>query len=170
MERPKPQTRLLTQNALNCASTLYPGAPIFVASDDPFAIQVARNYGVRKGGTIIARYEVVDTTHASTVAAPLHLELAKNATARRAEDYYDTFVDFYLMGLSRCVTYNKGGFGHWAMLISYNVSCKLRHQVNNNFTFCNWTNTTSTQLPPTPERMMSSIPRQQPIFLPPMID
>jgi hypothetical protein len=130
VERPRSRTLLLTRNALRCASMLFPGGPMFVASDDLNATEEAVLYGMKRKSRIVAR---------NFSNTPLHLEKADNSESRHASEYYDTFVDFYLMGMSRCVTYNKGGFGHWASLISYNASCVFRHQFNEQYTNCSWT-------------------------------
>jgi hypothetical protein len=52
-----------------------------------------------------------------------------------AAAYYDTFVDLYLLAGSRCMTYNIGGFGHWASLLSFNSSCSYRYTQLSN---CEW--------------------------------
>ena len=39
------ETITLTVNGINCASTLFPGAPVYFAADIKFAVEVAREYG-----------------------------------------------------------------------------------------------------------------------------
>ena len=43
-------------------------------------------------------------------------------------DFYDTFVDLYLISLGGCVTYNIGGFGYMGYLISAGKysQCRIR--------------------------------------------
>ena len=41
-----------------------------------------------------------------------------------------TFVDLYLAGNGNCVTYGRGGFGRFASLLSFNVSCNVKHVKN----------------------------------------
>jgi hypothetical protein len=50
------------------------------------------------------------------------------------QDFYDTFVDLYILAESRCITYGAGGFGSWASLISRNSLCSIRHRTTN----CVW--------------------------------
>jgi hypothetical protein len=121
-----------TSESLNCASKLLPGKPIYFASDLSRAIDVANKYGKTKSVDIVSR------THQSS---PLHLDKADGLHNRKPSDFYDTFVDLYLMGMSRCVSHSKGGFGQWASLISYNASC--RHNIKmipkGIASPCNWT-------------------------------
>lgn len=86
-----------TFNALNCASMLFPGAPIFFASDSSIAVTFAEYYGELKNSSIAVR------KHDNP---PLHVDKTSKWRGRKASDYYDTFVDLYLVGMSRCVTYN----------------------------------------------------------------
>jgi hypothetical protein len=102
------------ENAMNCASNLRPGGPFFFASDHTFSTEAAVAYGTSKHVRVVARNHVVP---------PLHLDNADNILDRKPSDFHTVFVDLYFMGMSRCLTYNRGGFGHWALLIGYNSSC-----------------------------------------------
>ena len=78
---------------------------------------------------------------------PLHLDKAERIDKREPYEFYDTFVDLYLLGMSKCVTYNRGGYGQWASLISYNVSCyhNIKTSTAGIGSPCrNWTTTTTT--------------------------
>jgi hypothetical protein len=86
-----------TFNSLNCASMLYPGGPTFFASDSSIAVAFAEYYGDLKKSKIVVR------KHDNP---PLHVDKTSKWRGRKASDYYDTFVDLYLLGMSRCVTYN----------------------------------------------------------------
>jgi hypothetical protein len=147
--------RDLSHNALNCASQLDALQPhsynnnhnnnhhnhnkndarryFYVASDSGYVVERALTYGPQQDpqhAVVVAR------THE---APPLHLEKADHPELRNSSEYYDIFVDLYLMALSRCVTYNKGGFGQLAHMLSYNVSCYSIHHYNK-IMRCNWTN------------------------------
>ncbi len=125
-------------NAINCASQLgKAGTPILVTSDSLFAIDVARAYAHKRQEQhrytrpIVTRIPNNSNTNMTNMIhpePPLHLEKALHPELRNSSDYYDTFVDLYLMGQSQCVVYTKGGFGYWARLISYNASCGFRYQ------------------------------------------
>eukprot|EP00934_Nitzschia_sp_Nitz4_P003302 Nitzschia sp. Nitz4//scaffold113_size70149//10443//11767//NITZ4_005940-RA/size70149-snap-gene-0.134-mRNA-1//1//CDS//3329533311//3292//frame0 len=132
------EATLLTQNSLNCASKLRPGGPFFFSSDHSPSIQFALDYGKRMNVQVFARPQDFNQL-------PLHLDKASDILNRKPQEFYDTFVDLYLMGMSRCLTYNRGGFGTWALLLGYNSSC-----VHNQKTTavrinapCNWTTPTT---------------------------
>ena len=121
-----------TENALNCASQLRPGRPIFFASDSANASMIASVYAEMKGGIIV--------THTPNPNPPLHLDRCADWQTRQPYEFYDTFVDLYLLALGGCVTYNKGGYGHWSLLIGGNVSCSINQKtgVTRGYTVCDW--------------------------------
>lgn len=118
-------------NAVNCASQLRPGGPVFFATDSTVAVETVQKYAKSTNRNII--FLIHDQE-------PLHLEKA-NHTNRRASEYYATFVDLYLLGNSRCLAYNVGGFGTWGLLMGYNSSCGMLHSSRSlqNLTQCEWT-------------------------------
>lgn len=107
-----------------------------MASDHALATQMAVQYGEKQSAHVVAREHT---------AQPLHLDKAENVTDRSPSDFYDTFVDLYLMGLSRCVTFNRGGFGQWASLMSHNSTCRHNQKTTAHGIGapCNWTEPTS---------------------------
>jgi hypothetical protein len=120
--------------------------PIFVATDSARAAAAVSAYGARHYTHFLQR----DTANSTTT---LHLDrgsayLSKNASAwtmaQNPADYYDTFVDLYLLAGSRCITYHVGGYGRWANLLSSNLTCELNHLKNK----CSWTEPTITQVLP----------------------
>lgn len=135
---PKPRIMRWTKNGLNCASNLRPGKPLFLASDSKFAPQIALEYSIKRNATIL--------THPNNPDPPLHLDKGeKNLTnpQNSPSDYYDTFVDLYIMALGQCVFISKGGYGHWASLIGGSPSCVYKQKrgkkgIQNP---CNWTST-----------------------------
>lgn len=136
-DRPEAQAREWTRNALNCASKLRPGGPFLFASDHSFSIQAALEYGEEMHAKVVAR------PHDSE---PLHLDNAENIGERLPHEFYDVFIDLYLMGMSRCLTYNRGGFGQWALLIGYNATCGYNQKTSKYGikTPCTWTEATTT--------------------------
>jgi hypothetical protein len=48
--------------------------------------------------------------------------------------YYDVFVDLYLLGKSQCVTTGAGGYGRLGSMLSYNRTCSMDHSM----TTCQW--------------------------------
>jgi hypothetical protein len=111
-----------TRNALNCASQLRPGAPIFFASDSLNATIMAKKYAHQKGALL--------RTHTPNPNPPLHLDRCRDWQDRPTSDFYDTFVDLYLLALGGCVTFNKGGYGHWALLIGGDIKCSYKQKNN----------------------------------------
>jgi hypothetical protein len=121
-----------TRNALNCASTLRPGGPFLFSSDHTFSQRAALQYGVERNSKVVTRIHD---------KLPLHLEKTDHWELTEPSEFYDTFVDLYLMGMSQCVTFNRGGFGHWASLIGYNSTCQHNQKttVKGIGVYCNWT-------------------------------
>jgi hypothetical protein len=123
---------------------------ILVASDCLGASQLAVAYGQ---GRVVSQSTTPadDSIHNNSNSAmsaqyqtPLHLDreadflsrheqrgvLLQHQTALPAEAYYNVFVDLYLLAMARCVTYDRGGFGKLASLLSTNTSCFIRHKTN----------------------------------------
>ncbi|KAL3936645.1 MAG: hypothetical protein SGBAC_008076 [Bacillariaceae sp.] len=142
---PTPRIMRWTKNGLNCASHLRPGKPIFLASDSHQATQIAEGYAIKRNTTI--------RIHPNNPDPPLHLDKAEDvndlSTPRRPpSDYYDTFIDLYIMAFGQCVFISKGGYGHWANLIGGNTTCiykqkRAKRGIQNP---CNWTVTAETTL------------------------
>jgi len=88
--------------------------PIFFASDSALAIETALQWG---NGTVV-------TAAKPGGKQPLHLDRANSTTA---SDYYDIFVDLYLLGNSRCATFNVGGFGRWGALMGHAFSNRTNY-------------------------------------------
>ena len=154
------QTRIWTRNALNCTTQLRPGKPIFFASDSKIASDFSVVYGARMNGIVV--------THQNHPDPPLHLDKAENfsdtSVARRpVSDYHDTFIDLYLIALSRCVFISKGGFGQWGLLIGGNTSCvkKWKRGKNSILNPCDWAN------PPNSSFVTTRATLTQPLFLEP---
>jgi hypothetical protein len=126
----------MVENAVRCASSLKPNSldtPIFVASDSNKVLRDAVAYGKANNRTIVARME--DT-------APLHLDRGgtflvntKDWKNHTAADYYDVFVDLYLLASAECTSFHIGGYGRWGRLLSYNPACYIRHDHHKN---CAW--------------------------------
>ena len=112
--------------------------PIYFASDAIRATNIAIDYGREHKATVVAR-------NLTDVPDPLHLDkdteyFAKNPEKpmlTRASDYYDIWMDLYMLAGAQCVSYGKGGFGKWAALISSGTDCHIRHFD----TECQWSRT-----------------------------
>ena len=142
-KRPAELIMTWTENAIRCASHLQPNIKsYFFTSDSADARAFAMTYGGPRSLTVGTRTPNPDP--------PLHLDKASSSSRpddmkrqiqRPASDFYDTFVDLYLLASGSCVTYNVGGFGKWASLISQNSSCVLvQDQTSNGIlkTPCQW--------------------------------
>ena len=152
--RTKSEATDWTQNALNCASKLRPGGPIFFASDHTYSTTVAIQYGKEKHTKIVSR---------NHEKLPLHLDKVENWQSIHPSEFYDVFVDLYLMGMSRCLTYNRGGFGQWALLIGYDPYCLQKQKTSESGigTRCNWTE-------PTAEDGKVALPSYRRSIIPPL--
>jgi hypothetical protein len=119
-----------------------PGKPISLASDSKLAPEIGAEYAFERNAMIL--------THANNPDPPLHLDKGDNITDTSTprhppSDYYDTFIDLYIMAFGRCVFVSKGGYGHWANLIGGNITCIYKQKggrggIQNP---CNWTGSTA---------------------------
>lgn len=112
-------------NAVECASELRPGGPIYFASDSTFAIQAIKQYAIENSRPVV----IIENDE------PLHLD---KANSTKAADYYSVFVDLYLLGMGTCGSVGMGGFGRYGLLLSYNASCWNRHSYNKQRLDCHW--------------------------------
>ena len=106
------------ENALNCATELRPKTTFFLASDSMNATYYADKYATSRGGTL--RHRIPNPN------PPLHMDKVPDWTTRKISDFYDSFIDIYVMASAGCMTYNKGGFGVMALLVSRNLDCGVR--------------------------------------------
>lgn len=148
-----------TKNALNCISSQRPGGPFLFSSDSEYAKGVAIDYGKLKHTPIRARVDA---------PPPVHLDVVEDWATRHASDFYDIFVDLYLMSMGRCLSYNVGGFAKWAQLIGGNgFECNRRHWTKGvdkksaNKTGCDWVEAPASSV-------KSGIKLKRPLFLPPI--
>jgi hypothetical protein len=95
---------------------------IFVAADAPSSARYAVQYGAKLGLRMVQR----STTGSSQqLGPPLHLDRGRDYLdaasmdwqRHNVTDYYDIFVDLYLLAASRCVQTGLGGYGIWASRI-----------------------------------------------------
>jgi len=109
----------MIQHAVNCAANLSPGLPIFFASDSHHAV----NYVLKEVATKPGIPQLVGLAQNKE---PLHFDTPEYKS-KKPSDFYPTFVDFLLLGMSRCTAYGTGGYGRLAVRLSYNSSCKANH-------------------------------------------
>eukprot|EP00536_Pseudo-nitzschia_multiseries_P002595 jgi/Psemu1/294883/fgenesh1_pm.35_\ len=122
-----------TTNALNCASQLQPGAPVYFASDSQISVLAAR----KMNETHRAR-EIVTFNEKKEA---LHLDKKDQWKSGDISDFYPTFVDLLVMSKAKCIAFGVGGFGAFANLLSSNSSCYMRHdhQLRFKTPICEWT-------------------------------
>jgi len=117
-ERLAPKRQFIT--AIHCAAQQFPDAPIFFASDSLKMTSKALQYGGH-GYTVVARTKNQNPIHLDR--GRHFLDNSNDWQRHSPSDYYDTFVDLYLLANSRCVSYGLGGFGLLGAMLSYNVTC-----------------------------------------------
>jgi hypothetical protein len=117
-DRPESIKQNWAQNALNCASELRPQKPIFFTSDSANATYYAKLYATQHKATLATRIPNPNP--------PLHLDKVTNWRNRPLSDFYDAFVDLYILAQADCVTFNKGGYGIFGLLMNRNASCGHR--------------------------------------------
>ena len=129
-------------NALNCASNISPSNnfTFYFASDSNYAEKVASEYARQHNRSFVSRNSIPKSHHDdSFVVEPLHLEYASQGnTTYPVSAYYDTFVDFLVLGSARCVARGVGGFGVLANLISYDPNCTWEHSRKIGVHQCEW--------------------------------
>eukprot|EP00977_Amphora_coffeiformis_P002945 scaffold568_cov160-Amphora_coffeaeformis.AAC.2 len=138
---------LLCENAVHClykldaqkAST----RPIYVSADHRSAVWTTLQYShklslhhvtAREKNLILSLSRQQAMQDESGI---LHLDRGSNHLARNAKDfttsqfeaheYYDTFVDVYILSQADCITFNVGNYGKWANLLSDNRQCRISH-------------------------------------------
>ena len=147
-ERDEAHVNYWSQNGIRCATSKFGDAdssssqdgalPILFVSDSTDATKAALEYASEQNLN-----HVVARAHDQQ---PLHLEKDREASQqdgndglgrgsavsrrRDASEFYDAFVDIYMLGMSRCTVYNMGGYGLWGSMIGYNSSCTFHTKAN----------------------------------------
>lgn len=138
--------RNLCKNALHCifqaAADKALRTPIFVSADHPSAVWATLRYSLRLNldqVTARNRKAILSLTESEAMAetSTLHMDRGTNILGRKphewtanqyeAKDFYDTFVDLYLLAQADCIAFNVGNYGKWANLISENRHCEISH-------------------------------------------
>jgi hypothetical protein len=145
-ERPRYLIKKWTRNAIDCASTLRPGKPIYLASDSTEVLEYGVHYGRNVQGAIMVLHEnyLVPSLHLDrgddVDGHPNSTGWVPKSDRHPPSDYYDTFIDLYMLTMSGCIVYSKGGFGLWAILISGNTPCRFQQKLRQtNVASCNFT-------------------------------
>jgi len=129
-------------NAVDCASYVLAGAPVFVAGDALAVKQIAQEYGRsnRTTARVVSDLDLVreakedftvdnaeykgTTNDGALVANPLHLD---ESDEKDPSAYYSIFHDLFFMSQSRCVSTGAGGYGRFGAEASFNPSCVVQH-------------------------------------------
>jgi len=115
------------KNALNCLSNLQRTVqegrdrPFYFASDSSYAKQVALQYGRERNARVVT---------SQSQRQPLHIDVVPDWQSRDLSDYFDIFVDLYIMSMGHCMTFNVGGFGKFALQLSgrHRSQCTMVHR------------------------------------------
>ncbi|KAL3903280.1 MAG: hypothetical protein SGILL_010503 [Bacillariaceae sp.] len=111
---------------LNCGSSLYPGHPVYFASDTAAAVDAAQMYATMHNLPVVTPNHGDESMFAHNKTNPIHFDKDPDWTTRDAAAYDSTFVDLYMLAQSRCVAYSNGGYGTFGSLLSYESECKMR--------------------------------------------
>lgn len=125
---PDDQIKGLTVNAIQCASELRPGVPVFFTSDSKLAIDHADRYGKHMHRPIIT----IDRGKEA-----LHLD---KASSRDPADYYDVFLDVLHFANAKCISHAQGGFGRLGVLVSHDSACLMPYITQGRLVTCEWRN------------------------------
>jgi hypothetical protein len=103
--------------------------PIYIASDTLIVAQRAIQYGRDHGVRVVSRDSHVrrfrnDTNNGNNNMTtnnnnPYHID--QPPPMSNPSDFYDTFVDLYLLAMGRCHSWGVGGYGSWAYAITPKV-------------------------------------------------
>lgn len=130
-ENSEDELKIKAENALNCASKLDPGDPIYFASDSHFAVGVASNMGRTTSRKIITFDNEKEA---------LHLDKRDQWTSGNVADFYTIFVDLLVMAEARCMAHGLGGYGTFANILSADPNCVIQHDSGPmNTKKCKWT-------------------------------
>ena len=112
-------------HAVDCASSLAPTLPVYVAGDTIRALEAAQEYGRHRTSS----YPVVSLLDIDILPRedPPHLNFAAR---ENPSDFFPIFSDLIIMSQSRCVAFGAGGFGRFGSLASFNSSCQVMHSGN----------------------------------------
>lgn len=115
----------VAKNAVHCASRLLPDGRnynttvVFISDSSKAMTTVQNTFGPKVW------------IRASSLLQPiLHLDKATRNQADvpfQPKDFFDTFLDMFLMAGASCVSYGQGGFGKLGSLLCQNPSCSSRH-------------------------------------------
>jgi len=115
------------EHALTCAKQIAGGQPIFFASDSLATTSAALRFAANHSMHVV-----------SSNAKPIHLDRgadflsnSDNWRGRPVSDFYDVFVDFYLLSRARCLVHGIGGYGSWAGLVGGLQNCSVSHRESN---------------------------------------
>lgn len=122
-----------TRNAINCASRLFQGSPVFFASDSHKSVIYARKYAEEFNRHIV----VFDNEKEA-----LHLDKKVQWKSGNVSDFYPTFVDLLIMAEAKCMSHGVGGFGRFANMLSVDPRCVISHDSTrqNRISYCKWYN------------------------------
>jgi hypothetical protein len=121
-----------TTNALNCASKLQPGDPIFFASDSHIAILSARKIAKDNNNRQIVTFD--------NEQEALHLDKKDQWKSGNIADFFPTFVDLLIMSEAKCMALGVGGFGRFGNMLSSDPTCVIRHdsERKGKIKYCKW--------------------------------
>ena len=138
--------RSLCRNALHCIFQATPQraseTPIYVSADHRSAVwatlvysrQLALNHVTARDADFLL---TLNEQQADEESSTLHMDRGTNHLGRRpkdwtahqfeAKEFYDTFVDLYILSQAECIAVNVGNYGKWANLLSDKPTCEISH-------------------------------------------
>jgi hypothetical protein len=110
------ELRLKVEHAMNCLSQLRPGGPFLVA---------AQTYDIAREALVYAKHHNVK----------VHAKQIDHDSSKVPLDLFNSFVEIMYMSNSRCVAYNRAGYGQLGYLLGYDYNCRIKYTT----TDCKWT-------------------------------
>jgi hypothetical protein len=130
------EQRIVSRNAVECASMLRPGGPIYFASDSQIAVEAIQMYALEKKRPVVVVQHPKGLIHLDRV-----YNVTKNPTSTQnvtIADLYSIFVDLLLMANGHCISHGDGGFGRYGSILSENHTCVSRHIFRHKRSKCQW--------------------------------
>jgi len=117
------------RNALQCLlrlpNTTDHHTPIFIAADATQAVRDAIAYGKTQNLPVVGRENATEPLHLDKGA--VFLKRSEDWENHSPSEFYDTFVDLYMLSGATCFAHGVGGYGRWASLIGASQTCSVDH-------------------------------------------
>jgi hypothetical protein len=121
--------RYALQCLLSLPNATKTNAPVFIAADSSQTIREAVAHGKSQNMTVVGRVNATEPLHLDRGSAFLEYG-GKDWQNHAPSEFYDTFVDLYILAGSTCILHGDGGYGSWATLMGASRTCSVDYKRN----------------------------------------